>query len=133
MRYVYFWMFMLLILNFGAQAYNFMTWQNNPCGYYKFNPDCMVLSNFLLNKLVRFILNLALIWLIQKQLYPQEKKYIWPLFACLLILAFTALYFTTNTSFFAQRSYPVLHPVVFSPLLGIILLAVSFIKPKTPH
>lgn len=133
MRFAYIWMFILLMLNFGTQAFNFITWQNNPCGYYKFNPDCMLFADFLLNKSVRFILNLALIWLIQKQLYPQEKKYIWPLFASLLILVFTAIYFTDNTSFFAQRSYPVLHPIVFSPLLGIILLAVSFIKPKTSH
>lgn len=127
-----FWTMAILLglLNFGLQGYDFFEWQNNDCGFYYYDADCMNWGAFVLNKVVRLSLNISLLWMIQWQFFIKQAKQFLSLIIALICLGAIAVLLLQNASFIGLRTHEFLHPVVFSPLLAMVILSINTLKTK---
>ena len=127
-----FWTIAILLglLNFALQGFDFFAWQNNDCGFYYYDADCMNWGSFVLNKVVRLSLNISLLWIIQWQFFIKQAKQFLSLIIALIILGAIDILLLQTASFIGLRTHEFLHPVVFSPLLAMVILSVNTLKPK---
>ncbi len=134
MKYMnrYFWVILigLVCFNFGVQNMNWLLAENMPCAVYVFDAQCLSFEAFLINKFVRLTSNLLAIYLVQKRYFQLHSQSLLPLFMGLLVLAGIDVYFLQTDHFLVYRIHQFVHPVVFSPLLAIILVSISIAKPK---
>ena len=127
-----FWTIAILLgmLNFGLQGFDFFARQNNDCGFYYFDADCMNWGAFVLNKVVRLSLNISLLWIIQWQFFSKQARQFLSLIVALIILGAIDILLLQTGSFIGLRTHEFLHPVVFSPLLAMVILSINILKPK---
>ncbi len=121
---------LLGLLNFGFQGFDFFSWQNNDCGFYYYDADCMDWGAFVLNKVVRLSLNISLLWIIQWQFFSKQARQFLSLIVALIILAAIDTLLLQNGDFIGLRTHEFLHPVVFSPLLAMVILSIHTLKAK---
>ena len=115
----------LAFLNIASQNFNFLTGQNNACGYYYFQENCTTMEGFLLNKTIRFSLNIFLIWFVFTKIYKLPNNKTLLLLLVLLGLKIIALFIIFNPQFTHLRFYQILHPMVWSPILPMLIYAYS--------
>lgn len=128
----YFWLVfvVLVILIFGSQNMNWLMGKNMPCPVYVFNENCITFEAFILNKLIRLILNLILLWIVQYHFFSIAITKILPLFGCIIFLAAIDVFFLQSQAFLSYRIHQLIHPISFSPLLAIVLASIAMVKPS---
>jgi hypothetical protein len=114
--------FVIFILDFLFQNFNILTFKFSACSFYTFNPDCVEFNAFALSKLFRLALNLLSVNLIIKLYKINIANKLIYIFIALLI------YIIDMVMCYSQHSlllnwHKVLNPFLFSPLIGIALLA----------
>lgn len=120
----------LILGNFMIQGFDFILFKSNDCGYYIFTDSCMSFASFVANKAIRLALNCTLLWLIQWRYYKLNSNLFLMLILGLIFLGALDVFFLQEPVFFAQRLHQFLHPIIFSPLLIIIVLAFMFVPQK---
>ncbi len=123
------WLIGLFILNFALQNVNFITLNWNSCSYYTYNPVCANPISFILNKILRLLLNAYCIYIaIQLYNYRFNKK------QTLLTASIVAFLFIIDLAFCFSNNqllinfHKVLNPLLYSPLIAMVLLAYYFSK-----
>ncbi|OYU95741.1 MAG: hypothetical protein CFE21_11425 [Bacteroidetes bacterium B1(2017)] len=112
------------------QGFDFIEFKSNACGYYTYNTTCMSFASFVANKAIRLALNCTLLWLLQWRFYKMYSNLFMMLILGLIFLGALDVFFLQEPIFFAQRLHQFLHPIVFSPLLAIIVLAFMLVPQK---
>jgi hypothetical protein len=114
--------FTIFIIDFLFQNFNILTFKFSNCSFYIFNPDCVEFSAFALSKLFRLGLNLLSINLIIK-LYNINisAKFIYIAIALFIYIIDMVMCYTQHA--LLLNWHKVLNPFLFSPLIGIALLA----------
>jgi hypothetical protein len=118
----------LMVLLFALQSFDWFHLENNPCDFYEFDPNCLAFGTFAMNKFIRLSFNVVIIWLIQWFYFPGNGKHF--LYLVIGILGFGALdfYLMLHPSFVAMRLHGFMHPLAFSPLIAMVVLAFQFIQ-----
>jgi predicted membrane protein len=83
-----------------------------------------------LNKVVRLSLNISLLWIIQWQFFSKQARQFLSLIVALIVLGAIDILLLQTGSFIGLRTHEFLHPVVFSPLLAMVILSINILKPK---
>jgi len=122
MKPILFVILALVGLNFALQSFDWLNLSNSACGFYRFNPDCASLSSFLLNKTIRLALHFLILFLIQQSYFQDLKTKFLLLYLTLLLLAVLDITLLQGDDFLSGRLHGLLNPVVFSPLIGLILM-----------
>jgi hypothetical protein len=115
----------LVGLNFALQSFDWLSFSNSTCGFYRFNPDCVSLYSFLANKLVRLALHFLILFLIQKTFFQDVGIKFNLLYGALFILALLDITLLQGDDFLSGRLHGLLNPVVFSPLISLVLLVLG--------
>ncbi len=115
-----------MLLNFGLQQWNFMTMENEKSGFYFFRGDPNHIPALVLNKIIRVGLNIITLYLVIKQGTGSKLKLFGWLTFILIILATADILLMLNPGFLANRLHTFLHPLAFSPLITLALLAGKF-------
>ncbi len=118
----------LMLSLFGLQLFDWFLWENNPCDFYEVDFDCLDFATFAINKFIRLSLNVVIVWLIQWFYFPGAGKAF--LYLVLAILSFGAIdfYLMLHPTFFNLRIHGFMHPLAFSPLINMVVLAYQFIQ-----
>jgi hypothetical protein len=114
----------LVGINFALQSFDWLSFSNSACGFYRFNPDCAGLSSFLLNKIIRLALHFLILFLIKKTFFQDVGIKFNLLYGALFILALLDITLLQGDDFLSGRLHGLLNPVVFSPLIGLILMVI---------
>lgn len=123
------WLIGLFILNFALQNVNFITLNWNGCSYYTYNPVCASPVSFILNKVLRLLLNTYCIYIaIQFYNYVFNKKQTILTAGVLAILFIIDLAFCFSNNQLLVNFHKVLNPLLYSPLIPMVLLAYYFSK-----
>ena len=122
MKPILFVILALVGLNFALQSFDWLNLSNSACGFYRFNPDCAGLSSFLLNKIIRLALHFLILLLIQRTYFQDVGIKFSLLYGSLFLLALLDITLLQGNDFLSGRLHGLLNPVVFSPLIGLILM-----------
>jgi len=125
MKPILFVILALIGLNFALQSFDWLSFSNAACGFYRFNPDCAGLSSFLLNKIIRLALHFLILFLIQRTYFQDVGIKFRLLYGTLFLLALLDLSFFQGDDFLSRRMHGLLNPVVFSPLIGGVVLVIG--------
>jgi hypothetical protein len=118
----------LMVLLFALQSFDWFQLKNNPCDFYEYDPNCLPFWTFAINKLIRLSFNVVIIWLIQWFYFPLNGKYFLYLVICVIGFGAIDFYLMLNPSFFAMRLHGFMHPLAFSPLIALVVVAFQFIQ-----
>jgi len=114
--------FILFVFDFSFQNFNPIEMKFSTCKLYLYNNECCTFSAFVLNKLLRLLLNIFTIHLIlgifKVQLSNKKYYLICILFLFLIDMAMCYLMHPLFSNW-----HKVLNPVLYSPLAGVALLA----------
>jgi hypothetical protein len=124
MKPILFIILALVGINFALQSFDWLSFSNSACGFYRFNPDCAGLSSFLLNKIIRLALHFLILFLIQRTYFQDVGIKFNLLYGALFILALLDITLLQGDDFLSGRLHGLLNPVVFSPLIGLILMVI---------
>jgi hypothetical protein len=124
MKPILFIILALVGINFALQSFDWLSFSNSACGFYRFNPDCAGLSSFLLNKIIRLALHFLILFLIQRTYFQDVGIKFNLLYGTLFILALLDITLLQGDDFLSGRLHGLLNPVVFSPLIGLILMVI---------
>ena len=124
MKPILFIILALVGINFALQSFDWLNLSNSACGFYRFNPDCVSFYSFLANKLVRLALHFLILFLIQKTFFQDVGIKFNLLYGTLFILALLDITLLQGDDFLSGRLHGLLNPVVFSPLIGLILMVI---------
>ncbi len=123
------WLIGLFILNFALQNVNFITLNWNNCNYYTYNPGCTNVLSFILNKILRLLLNTYCIYIaIKLYHYSFTKKQTLLTAGILASLLIIDLAFCFSRNQLLINFHKVLNPLLYSPLIPMVLLAYYFSK-----
>jgi hypothetical protein len=122
MKPILFIILALVGINFALQSFDWLSFSNSACGFYRFNPDCVGFYSFLANKLVRLTLHFLILFLIQRTYFQDLKTKFLLLYLTLLLMAGLDITLLQGDGFLSGRMHGLLNPVVFSPLIGLILM-----------
>lgn len=123
------WLISLFFLNFALQNVNFITLNWNSCSYYTYNPACSSPVSFMLNKTIRLLLNTYCIYLaLQLYNYSFNKKQFMITASSLVVLFIIDIAFCFASNPLLINFHKVLNPVLYSPLIPMVLLAYYFSK-----
>lgn len=126
------WLSLVILLSgliFMLQRFNLFTFSNATCDLYYFDPHCTNWGHFVSNKFLRLLLNLVTIYLVQTKLLDLvsfSRLYL-PLFV--FVAALIDLYLQYVQTSIPFRIHGFLHPLAFSPVVTLVLLAGMFITP----
>jgi hypothetical protein len=114
--------FALFIFDFSFQNFNPITFQFVSCKLYVYSNTCCTFQAFALNKLLRLLLNLFTIKLIFNNFnfIVSNKIYYIITFLCFYVFDMFLCY-SMHPLFI--NWHKVLNPVLYSPLIGVALLA----------
>ncbi len=115
----------LVGLNFALQSFDWLSFSNSACGFYRFNPDCAGISSFLLNKIIRLALHFLILFLIQRSYFQDVGIKFNLLYGALFILALLDITLLQGDDFLSGRLHGLLNPVVFSPLISLVVLVLG--------
>jgi hypothetical protein len=122
--------FTIFIIDFLFQNFNIITFKFSTCSFYTFNPDCVEFNPFALSKLFRLALNLLSVNLIIK-LYKINiaNKLIYVSIALFIYIIDMVMCYSKHP--LLLNWHKVLNPFLFSPLIGVALLAWLITTKKT--
>ncbi|MFZ4799543.1 MAG: hypothetical protein ACOYMA_18750 [Bacteroidia bacterium] len=114
--------FILFVFDFSFQNFNPIEMKFSTCKIYLFTNECCTFEAFLLNKLLRLLLNLFTIHLILGifKIELTNKLYYIIIISFLFIIDM-AMCYSMHPLF--SNWHKVLNPVLYSPLAGVALLA----------
>ncbi len=125
-------LFVLLLLfaiNFSLQNVNFLTLSWNNCDYYIYTPSCASEISYLLNKSIRLLINLFSIYKTLQfiDFIPNKTNTLY------FIIAFTIGFIIDMLLSFSSISllinfHKVLNPLLYSPLIALVLITYYFSK-----
>ncbi len=123
------WLIGLFIINFALQNVNFITLNWNSCSYYTYTPVCTSPVSFILNKVIRLLLNGYCIYIaIQLYNYSFNKKQTLLTASIVASLFIIDLFFCFSNNQLLINFHKVLNPLLYSPLIPMVLLAYYFSK-----
>lgn len=122
MKPIYIILAALMALNFALQSFDWLSFSNSACGFYRFNPSCTSLYSFIANKTVRLALHFLILFLIQKTFFQDVGIKFNLLYGLLFFLAVLDLTLLQGDDFISGRLHGLLNPLVFSPLIGLVLM-----------
>ena len=119
----------LILVNFSLQSFNLL--QFNWCNFYEFDAGCSQAIDVIVNKNIRFALHLFVIVLCLKsdpnvKLFSNAKvRFIAIASILFLQLLYFGLFFN-NIHVFQNSFHKTINGLIFSPMIGIGLLAKQF-------
>lgn len=113
----------LMGLNFAVQSVNFWELKEQACSLYVFDSTCLSLPAFIMNKVIRLSLNIFILHLVNRFFWPHETGKFYLAFLILILFAIIDLTLCQGAGFWQYRAHGILHPMAFSPLLAIVLIA----------
>lgn len=125
-NFFYFTIVLLITLNFSLQSFDICSFSNNTCGFYLFDPSCMDPASFIMNKLLRFIVNSSCLFLLVQHYSPlQRNQYLLLIFVLISLLGIDLFFAMSGIDFFISL-HKILNPVVCSPLLTLAYIGSRF-------
>ena len=125
MKPILFVILALIGLNFALQSFDWLSFSNAACGFYRFNPTCSGPHSFVLNKIVRLFLHIFILLLIQRTYFQDLKTKFFFLYLTLILLAGTDISLLQGDDFLSLRMHGLVNPVVFSPLIAGVVLVIG--------
>lgn len=126
----------LIVMNFLLQSVNVLNFSF--CNFYEYNPNCSSSIAVIVNKNLRFALHCWVIWLCIKDekhySLTLQKQFLFYFIASILTLqTFYFLSFFGYFQFHKIALHKILNGLIFSPMIGIGLLAKQFFDHQIKH
>ncbi len=114
--------FLLFVFDFSFQNFNPLNFSFSKCSLYLFNAECIDFKAFVVNKLLRLLLNLFTIKLVLS-IFKTNVRPIWFYLSSITILYIIDMFLCYSTHPLFINWHKVLNPILYSPLAGIGLSA----------